>query len=81
MNIKLRYFLLLLLQAATNKNLFSAGSQNPWEDEVVFEKNKEKPHATFMLYASTHDAIKDDYSNSPYYKSLNGIWKFVYTDK
>ncbi len=56
----------------------SVYAQNPWEDEIVFEKNKEKPHASFMLYTNTNDVIKDDYSNSPYYKSLNGIWKFAY---
>lgn len=25
--------------------------------------------------------MADDYSKSPYYQSLNGIWKFVYTEK
>lgn len=70
--------MLLALQFALPFICLAQQQNNPWEDEIVFEKNKEKPHASFMLYANEADAINDDYSNSPYYKSLNGIWKFVY---
>lgn len=54
---------------------------NDWENPAVFELNKEKPHATFMVYDSREAVIKDDYSQSPFHQSLNGLWKFVYADK
>ncbi|HEV7329484.1 MAG TPA: glycoside hydrolase family 2 TIM barrel-domain containing protein [Flavisolibacter sp.] len=54
---------------------------NDWENHQFFEWNKEAPHATFMLFSNRADVVKDDYSKSPYYKLLNGTWKFVYVDK
>ncbi|TDH24170.1 DUF4981 domain-containing protein [Segetibacter sp. 3557_3] len=56
-------------------------TNNDWENPSFFEQNKEKPHATYMLFDKKQDVIADDYSRSPYYKSLNGTWKFVYVDK
>ncbi|MES2649326.1 MAG: glycoside hydrolase family 2 TIM barrel-domain containing protein [Bacteroidota bacterium] len=59
-------------------------AQNPvndWENPALFEVNKEKPHATFMLFDKKQDVVKDDYSSSPFYQSLNGNWKFLYVDK
>jgi beta-galactosidase len=52
-----------------------------WENEKVVEINKEPPHATFMAYPNEAMAIKNDFSQSPWYKSLNGTWKFHYTDQ
>jgi beta-galactosidase len=54
---------------------------NPWENPTFFEENKEKPHATFMLFDKKEDVVADEYSRSPFFQSLNGTWKFVYTDK
>src|ERR1043165_5433826 len=54
---------------------------NDWENPQLYELNKEKPHATFMLFNKKQDVIQDDYSRSPYYQLLNGTWKFVYVDK
>jgi beta-galactosidase len=54
---------------------------NDWENPALFEQNKEKPHATFMLFNTVEDVKADEYKRSPYHLSLNGIWKFVYTDK
>jgi len=63
-------------------NLTLAQSKNnDWESPEFFELNKEKPHATFMLFDKKQDVADDDYSKSPYYQSLNGNWKFVYVDK
>lgn len=55
--------------------------QNEWENPAIVEQNKERPHASFMLFENLQDVIKDDYSRSPYYQSLNGKWKFSYADK
>ncbi|MBC3539142.1 glycoside hydrolase family 2 TIM barrel-domain containing protein [Rufibacter sediminis] len=49
---------------------------NEWENPKVYERNKEKPHVDFMLYANAADARKNDYNTSPYHQSLNGTWKF-----
>jgi beta-galactosidase len=60
---------------------FSQSKNNDWENPQLFELNKEKPHATFMLFSDKKSVVDDEYSKSPYYKSLNGTWKFVYVDK
>jgi beta-galactosidase len=67
----------MMLAAAS----FSQSVNNDWENPLLYEVNKEAPHATFMLFNSQQDVIKDDYSRSPFYQSLNGQWRFVYTNK
>jgi beta-galactosidase len=61
--------------------LFAQQTNNDWENPAVFEVNKEAPHASFMLYTDKASVIKDDFSKSPFYQSLNGTWKFNYTAK
>ncbi len=72
--------LLCALSLLSNLVLAQTGN-NDWENPQLFEQNKEKPHATFMLFDKKQDVVDDDYSRSPYYQSLNGTWKFVYVDK
>jgi beta-galactosidase len=60
---------------------FSQFQDNDWENPQLYELNKEKPHATFMLFNDKKSVIADDYNKSAYYQSLNGTWKFVYVDK
>lgn len=62
-------------------NAFAQSASNDWENPQFVDWNKEKPHATFMLFSSKQDVVKDEYSRSPWYRSLNGNWKFVYVDK
>lgn len=52
-----------------------------WEDEKVVEINKLPPHATFFAYPNNELAKNNDVSKCPWYKNLNGTWKFHYTDK
>jgi hypothetical protein len=61
--------------------VFAQAQNNDWENPQLFDWNKEKPHATFMLFDKKEDVVADDYSRSSFYQSLNGTWKFVYTDK
>lgn len=56
--------------------LFSQARE--WENEKVLDRNKEKPHASFQLYATVEQARKNDFEQSPFYQSLNGKWKFRY---
>jgi beta-galactosidase len=60
---------------------FSQSNNNDWENPQLIEQNKEKPHATFMVFKNQEDVKTDDYARSPFYQSLNGKWKFVYVDK
>ena len=54
-----------------------------WENQQIFEENKEAAHATFIPYTSTA-AMKDDANyylpwltpEKADYLSLNGMWKF-----
>ena len=55
--------------------------QNDWENPTLVDQGKEKAHASFMLFDNANDVVKDDYSKSPYYQSLNGVWKFNYVDQ
>ena len=59
----------------------ATAQNNDWENQTLIDQNKEKPHATFMIYDRTDDVITDDYSRSPYCQSLNGTWKFRYADR
>lgn len=60
------------------------GKYEMWEDESVFEENKEKGVATYMPYASEKEMLADRaYYRTPWtvpvnscFQSLNGIWKF-----
>ena len=76
-----KFKLPLVLFAAFFLTAAAAGAQaqnNDWENPELYELNKEKPHATFMLFDKKKDMVEDDYSKSPFYQSLNGTWKFVY---
>ncbi len=54
-----------------------------WENQQIFEENKEPAHATFIPYTSTAAMKEDSNYNLPWltpekadYLSLNGTWKF-----
>jgi len=54
-----------------------------WENETIFEVNKEPGHATYIPYPDIQSLKKDKHyekpweqPNSTFYQSLNGNWKF-----
>ncbi|MDR1524373.1 MAG: beta-galactosidase, partial [Tannerella sp.] len=54
-----------------------------WEDETIFQVNKEPGHVTYMPYPDTKSLMQDAYFHKPWrepesacYQSLNGSWKF-----
>lgn len=53
-----------------------AGTRPDWENQHVFEINKEKPHCTLMPYSDIEAARGLDRTTSKWYQSLNGRWKF-----
>ncbi|MEN8124185.1 MAG: glycoside hydrolase family 2 TIM barrel-domain containing protein [Bacteroidota bacterium] len=53
--------------------------QNDWENPEIFQKNREKAHASFYPYSTLENALTNDPSKEEYIQSLNGKWKFLYT--
>ncbi|UCH65716.1 MAG: hypothetical protein JSW63_00860, partial [Ignavibacterium sp.] len=54
----------------------SAAQQNDWENPKVIGYNKEDGHSTLIPFDSINEALKQKKSESKFYQSLNGIWKF-----
>ncbi len=50
------------------------------ENTSVFELNQEEGHTPIIPYVSVNEALSDNRSRSASYLSLNGIWKFHYSD-
>ncbi|MCT4645727.1 MAG: DUF4981 domain-containing protein [Carboxylicivirga sp.] len=69
-HIQLFIFLQLFFIAAV------CHAQEDWENEKVFAINREVPYTTFYTYGCESAAIKNIPSDSPFYQSLNGTWKF-----
>lgn len=58
-----------------------------WEDQTVFEENKEPGHATYIPYASGEEMRADAFYKTPWtvpassrVMSLNGVWKFNFVE-
>ncbi len=47
-----------------------------WENPEVFAVNKEETRATSIPYPDENMALKNDYEASPWYRPLDGMWKF-----
>jgi len=54
----------------------SNAARPDWENEQVVGRNKEAGRATSWVYADREQAIQGTREASPYYRSLNGTWKF-----
>ncbi|MCA0931708.1 DUF4981 domain-containing protein [Lutimonas saemankumensis] len=52
-----------------------------WENPEVVSRNKEKPRASFVPFASRENVLANNYESSAFYTSLNGKWKFHIVDK
>jgi beta-galactosidase len=52
-----------------------------WENPELIGLNKEPPHCTLMPYPDTKTALVGKREVSPFYKSLNGTWKFNWVRK
>lgn len=76
----MRALLVSLLIAMIIPAMGQESKPNDWENPQVISINKEKPHATLMPFSTINGALKNDFSKSPWYKSLNGNWKFNWVD-
>lgn len=59
------------------KNGYPEWDNNP----QIFQLNRMKAHAQTVSFASIHDALTKDYTQSPGYKCLDGQWKFSLVDR
>ena len=63
------------------KTQIKANEINDWENPVMIGRHKEPAHCTYIPYADIETALKNDPAQSPFYQSLNGIWKFNWVRK
>ncbi|MEI6602422.1 MAG: glycoside hydrolase family 2 TIM barrel-domain containing protein [Clostridia bacterium] len=52
--------------------------RNDWENPNLLQINREKPRAYYVPYADLESACTKQRGRSPYFKLLNGSWKFRY---
>ena len=52
-----------------------------WQDPAIVGVNKEPPRATFTIYPDEALAKAGNRDASPFYKSLNGDWKFFWVPR
>lgn len=63
--------------AALCEGFVSFAQQNEWENPSILDRNKLEGHSQFVIYDSGQSAKSDNPEQSPYFKSLNGEWKFT----
>lgn len=60
---------------------FPEKAPRDWENLSVLSINKEAPHATLISFPDELSALGNVSESSPDYLSLDGIWKFHYSEK
>jgi beta-galactosidase len=55
---------------------FTEKEPRDWENEAVFNINREDPNASLISFPDEQTALAGIKTSSPNYKSLDGIWKF-----
>lgn len=53
-----------------------AGVPPDWENPKILGFGREEPHTTMMVYPDVQMALQGCRETSPYFRSLNGFWKF-----
>ncbi|MFC5653655.1 glycoside hydrolase family 2 TIM barrel-domain containing protein [Paenibacillus solisilvae] len=56
----------------------SSTSKPDWENPKVLQLHTERPRAASIPYSDRQTALSGDRNASPYYRLLNGNWKFRY---
>lgn len=51
-----------------------------WQDPAIVQVNREMPHATMFSFENSALALAGEKEESSNYLSLNGTWKFMYSD-
>lgn len=71
---------LLLMTVLYSLSASAQAGPETWTDRNIPSLGKEYPHADYMMYGSREAALKNDYAASPWFRSLNGEWKFLWAD-
>ena len=74
----MKYFSIVLLLFIIFQNQLKA--QEDWENPKVISINKLDAHSTLIPFEDIDQAINGLKEDSPYYKSLNGNWKFHFSE-
>ncbi len=74
--MKKRYLLFYLLLPLSLFSQKIDPSENYHQNHKVFGVNKEGGHATLFPFANEAEALRGDRAVSPWFQSLNGLWKF-----
>lgn len=73
---------LALSAPATAHRAVAADAPPEWNGRIdVFRLGAEAPHTTLMPYADLAQALAADRTRSPYRLSLDGTWRFAYSDR
>lgn len=79
--LRIKSFLPAFLLAAGCLSATAENDKKPyWQDVQVVAVNKQYPRTSFMTYADRGEAMKANFESSPYYRLLNGTWKFYFVD-
>jgi beta-galactosidase len=76
----IRFFIFFLAVFSIFPHLNSS-EVNDWENPKIFDINKEPAHATLMVFPDRNSALNNSRTQSPFYHSLNGNWKFQWVNK
>lgn len=68
-----------LLSFALCASVCLAQGAEEWDDLKVIQVNTEAPHAAMMTYPTERAALTGDRTQSPWFKLLNGDWKFQWS--
>lgn len=77
----MRKIFTLLVVLIISIGIFSQKKSPDWENPEVFAVNKEETRTTALPYPSENLALTNDYTQSPFYQSLDGVWKFQWVPK
>lgn len=77
----MKNFLCSLLLTLSSAGILAQTNSPDWENPEVFAINKEATRATSIPYSDAQSALINKYSNSSYFESLDGIWKFMWVAK
>ncbi len=54
--------------------------KHDWQNQKIFNVNKKNPHVNVVPYSNLLQAVNGEFEKSKWYKSLNGIWSFKYSN-
>ena len=77
--MKIKHVILLLVMALCY-NIKAQDVKDWWNDVTVCEVNKVAPRTNVIPYQDEKGINNLEYRQSPYYKCLNGDWKFNWVE-